>query len=201
MCHKLLGHVILQGQKEISVKKLKKNKKSSGLIRILEAFNVHSFPESKDLKRKKKLLLLSFQRFQPNNVIWLLSDVMRTTQHKNKSCITVREYLRRFRQTSSFVFFLNLQVQWHGGGAQVSSYPKSCFLFLHYRSQRKAWPTFTGAYLHQWGVRMNPVHHDWRFEPYTGCNEMNLGIEPGRAIKSLKVNVLDATNKEGLCEK
>lgn len=120
MCHKLLGHVILQGQKEISVKKLKKKKKSSGLIRILEAFNVHSFPESKDLKRKKKLLLLSFQRFQPNNVIWLLSDVMRTTQHKNKSCITVREYLRRFRQTSSFVFFFEPpgSVAWRMGSGQ-----------------------------------------------------------------------------------
>lgn len=63
VCHKLLGHIILQGQKEISVKKVKK--KSSGLIRTLEAFNVHSFPESRIWKEKKKIPLLSFQRFQP----------------------------------------------------------------------------------------------------------------------------------------
>lgn len=201
VCYKLLGHVILQGQKEISVKKLKK-KKSSGLIRTLEAFNVHSFPESKDLKRKKKIASSFISKIPAKQCHLTFVRSMSWGQHNTKKCcITVREYLRRFRKTrkTSFFFLLNLQV--HGPGVQVSSYPKSCFLFLHYRSQRKAWPTFTGAYLHQWGVRMNPVHHDWRFEPYTGCNEMNLGIEPGRAIKSLKVNVLDATNKEGLCEK
>lgn len=37
---------------------------------------------------------------------------------------------------------------------------------------------------------MNPVHHDWRFEPYTGCNEMNTGMEPGRANRSLYMDIL-----------
>lgn len=48
---------------------------------------------------------------------------------------------------------------------------------------------------------MNPVHHDWRFEPYTGCIEMNLGVEPGRASRSLQVNDSDVIEKEGLYEK
>jgi len=48
---------------------------------------------------------------------------------------------------------------------------------------------------------MNPVHHDQRFEPYTGCNEMNPGVEPGRGSRSLQVNVLDVTEKDCLYEK
>lgn len=45
---------------------------------------------------------------------------------------------------------------------------------------------------------MNPVHQDWTFEPYTGRNEMNPGVEPGRASKTLQVNVSHVTDKEGL---
>lgn len=48
---------------------------------------------------------------------------------------------------------------------------------------------------------MNPVHHDWRFEPYTGCNEMNPGVEPGRACRNIQMNVSDVTDKEALYEK